>query len=51
METLITAFQEVDGASQAPPGHRYRLWPSIFGGDSALKQFIREFEDMAIIAK
>jgi len=51
METLVTVLREVGGASQAPPGDRYRLWPAIFGGDSDAEQFIREFKDVATIAK
>jgi len=42
---------QVHGASQAPPGDRYRLKPLIFGGDSDVEQFICKFEDVATIAE
>jgi len=51
IEALVTALREVQGASQAPPGIRYRLKPLIFGGDSDVEQFIHEFEDVATIAE
>jgi len=51
IEALVTALREVQWASQAPPGDRYCLKPPIFGGDSDVEQFIREFEDVATIAE
>jgi len=50
-EILVTGLQELSGTGQAPPGDRCRLKLSTFRGDSNVKQFIKEFENVATIAE
>jgi len=51
VEALVTALRELQGTRRAPPSDRYRLSPAIFGGKGDVEQFIREFQDVAIIAE
>jgi len=46
VEALVTARQELQGPGQAPPGDRYRLQLTNFGGEGNMEQFILEFEDV-----
>jgi len=51
METLVRGLQKVSKAEQASLGDRYLLKPLTFGGDGDVEQFIRDFDDVATIAK
>jgi len=51
LENLVTPLRKVGSTTPAPPGDRYRLQPSIFGGNSDVVRFIKEFEDVATIAE
>jgi len=51
LDTLVKALRKLQGAGQAPPGDRYCLKPPTSGGNSDVKQFIHEFENVATIAE